>query len=68
MCTIVEIDGKEIESIGELKKIFPKLIGDKIYGNVTPEDRMCLCPIDIEKTAEAYDRKAIKAPFGYKIL
>lgn len=56
MCATVIFEGREIETLGELRKIAPKIVWDKIYhrfGLDNVSDVCCLCPVDLPATAAA---------------
>lgn len=46
------LDGRLVETVGELKKDVPIIVYDSNYRNPVPDD-CCLCCVDFEKTAEA---------------
>lgn len=57
MCAEIEINGKQIETIGELAELIGKdniVILEDIYtqprGKLL-EPELCLCPVDMERTA-----------------
>lgn len=52
MCVSIEFNGKEIDDIGDLKSICPKIIS--LNGAEVEEDSFgsCLCGIDVERTAQ----------------
>ena len=58
MCQILHHGDLEIETIGELRKLMPKLVKDSCY-TATPDpippsyDESCLCPIDLIATGAA---------------
>lgn len=58
MCQILHHANLEIETIGELRKLMPKLVKDPCY-TATPEpipqayDDSCLCPLDLIATGAA---------------
>lgn len=56
MCQeIIASDGPEIQTVGELRRLWPELVADPCYppGSLDDgeADRLCLCPVDIEASA-----------------
>jgi len=52
MCAIIEIDGREVSEIGQLREFCPVLSMQEQYkdgGDMSDND--CLCAINIEETA-----------------
>lgn len=61
MCVSVEIDGKHIQTIGELRAALgdDKVAVESGYTlSAYLENSMCLCPVDIDTTAELVGRIA----------
>ena len=53
MCQILHNGNLEIETVGELRKIMPKLVKDPDYKTIPDEDGCCLCPLDLIATGAA---------------
>jgi len=49
---MIKTKNGDIETVEELRKIMPVLVMDKNYLTI-PSRKCCLCPIDIERTAQA---------------
>lgn len=53
MCATLHFRDREIVTVGELRKLMPVLIGAAHYPASITENDICLCPINMEATAEA---------------
>ena len=54
-CTLQLANGKEIDSVRELKTIYPNLVWfEEAYESLKKEDDQCLCWVNIQATCAAY--------------
>ena len=53
MCQILHHKKLEIETIGELRKLMPRMVKYPIYKTIPDDDGCCLCPLDLIATGTA---------------
>ncbi len=69
MCRNIEVNGKTIKCQGELKDALGgNFVREKGYAENAYTDDMCLCPVDIVKTAEKYGYDLTIDEYGYIFL
>lgn len=58
MCQILKLPDREIETLGDLKALWPTLVRHEYYRDIPVNNDSCLCPVDLIKTAEANGARA----------
>ena len=68
MCQILHHAKIEIETIGELRKVMPKLVKDPTYKAIPDDDDCCLCPLDLIETGKANGFKVEYKDGDYEVV